>query len=313
MSPAGRAVYEQLLRQDREGLSDSDDPAALELIDGGYVVVVPGPPRQLVPVPPEIALGRSLMNQLTDWMRSAPDIGAVQRDIATLGALGHPLLRTETPLDDAPFHVFTTVEENALNSESMLMAARSEIKTMQPYPSWHPPEYVEDPATTSYAPDDMLGRGIRMQYLYDREILEIPWFRKSALEEVDHGAEARVAPGGLPTCMTIVDRNVATISCDPNSRLTLHTSAPLLVALLLGAFDLYWERSLPLRSEETETFDDPVLTQVLDLVVSGVKNDTIARQLGLSPRTVSRHISALYERYGVTRRTELVALATTRR
>lgn len=49
--------------------------------------------------------------------------------------------------------------------------------------------------------------------------------------------------------------------------------------------------------------------EVLALVVEGVSNGQIARRLGIAGGTVKNHISSIFEKLGVTQRTEAVAVA----
>jgi DNA-binding NarL/FixJ family response regulator len=49
--------------------------------------------------------------------------------------------------------------------------------------------------------------------------------------------------------------------------------------------------------------------QVLALVVEGASNANIARKLGIAASTVKNHISSIFEKLGVTQRTEAVAVA----
>ena len=49
--------------------------------------------------------------------------------------------------------------------------------------------------------------------------------------------------------------------------------------------------------------------QVLDLVARGLGNATIAARLGLSPKTVGNHVSALFGKLGVATRAEAVVRA----
>jgi two-component system NarL family response regulator len=49
--------------------------------------------------------------------------------------------------------------------------------------------------------------------------------------------------------------------------------------------------------------------QVLALVVEGASNAQIARRLGIAGGTVKNHISSIFEKLGVTQRTEAVAVA----
>lgn len=49
--------------------------------------------------------------------------------------------------------------------------------------------------------------------------------------------------------------------------------------------------------------------KIIALLRRGLTNEEIAEQLGLSANTVRNQLSDVYERCGVTNRTELVALA----
>ena len=49
--------------------------------------------------------------------------------------------------------------------------------------------------------------------------------------------------------------------------------------------------------------------EVLALVVAGASNTQIARSLGIAGGTVKNHISSIFEKLGVTQRTEAVAVA----
>ena len=49
--------------------------------------------------------------------------------------------------------------------------------------------------------------------------------------------------------------------------------------------------------------------EVLSLIASGIDNTTIAARLGLSPKTVSNHISSIFLKLGVATRSEAIVLA----
>ncbi|WP_433350766.1 response regulator [Microtetraspora malaysiensis] len=49
--------------------------------------------------------------------------------------------------------------------------------------------------------------------------------------------------------------------------------------------------------------------QVLDLIATGATNGAIAHRLGLSPKTVGNHISAIFLKLGVTSRAEAIVIA----
>jgi DNA-binding NarL/FixJ family response regulator len=49
--------------------------------------------------------------------------------------------------------------------------------------------------------------------------------------------------------------------------------------------------------------------EVLDIVATGATNSAIAHRLGLSPKTVGNHISAIFLKLGVATRAEAVVIA----
>jgi DNA-binding NarL/FixJ family response regulator len=53
----------------------------------------------------------------------------------------------------------------------------------------------------------------------------------------------------------------------------------------------------------------PRETEVLELVTRGLRNKAIGQELGLSPRTVEVHLKNVYEKLGVSSRTQAVAYA----
>lgn len=313
LTPLASSTYETLLRSPT-GACDSNEVQAaisLELVRRGFAVVVPGPPRLLVPIPPEIAIGRATVTALHDWMASAPDLDAVERELRRLGTTAPPLLGQMG--GSGRNHQFAVVADD--QSRAVYAEARNDarriMRTMQPYPTWHNDDYVEDPSTTTYVPDDGLAKGVKHQFLYDDKILAIPWFLKEALDEVQHGTEARVAQSPLPTQMTLIDGRCAMVACDPHQPVMLYTTAPLLVAALEMLFDVCWDRAVVLRADQPDDAASGVEETdraVLRLLVQGEKNDRIARALGISPRTVSRAIRRLQSAYAVPTRAALVAV-----
>jgi DNA-binding CsgD family transcriptional regulator len=69
-------------------------------------------------------------------------------------------------------------------------------------------------------------------------------------------------------------------------------------------FDEYWARATPLPGREDVSDTDELgdVRVVLELLQLGMKDETIARQLGVSLRTVRRRIAALMDDLGVATR-----------
>ncbi len=76
---------------------------------------------------------------------------------------------------------------------------------------------------------------------------------------------------------------------------------PLHIESFTLAFDLSWASAIPLPDATTSSADD----RLLDLLGLGLKDEGIARYLGLGVRTVRRRIAALMEQYSVETRYQL--------
>jgi DNA-binding NarL/FixJ family response regulator len=78
--------------------------------------------------------------------------------------------------------------------------------------------------------------------------------------------------------------------------------APALVALVRELFEQFWTRgaALPSTRPVPPTADD--VRPVLELLQLGLKDETIARQLGVSLRTVRRRIAMVMDEVGATTR-----------
>lgn len=84
-----------------------------------------------------------------------------------------------------------------------------------------------------------------------------------------------------------------------------------LLELLAGLFESVWREALPLRLEASEVVeeepDQPDATdlEVLSLLLAGLTDASVAKQLDLGLRTVQRRVRRLMELAGVTTRLQL--------
>lgn len=157
---------------------------------------------------------------------------------------------------------------------------------------------------------DLLARGIRIRVLCltsvinDRENLDyLRWF-------AGQGAEIRTVPT-LPLRLILQDDEVAVVAASPDEPergAVLVRGAGLLCAL--GAlFDSYWRSGTSVagcdgrswaRGEHAAGGElDAVQREIVGLLARGAKDELIARQMGVSVRTVRRLISELAARLGV--------------
>ncbi|MCF6473001.1 MarR family transcriptional regulator [Nonomuraea sp. MG754425] len=151
---------------------------------------------------------------------------------------------------------------------------------------------------------DFLARGVDLRVIYCPESFHRPGRLETLLRLAEEGERARLLPQ-LPFKLRVTDRRAALFALTDGvyDNFALLRPSRLLDALI-ELFELYWERAKPLGRpqappEELPTEEDLV---VLRLLNSGLKDETIGRQLGVSTRTATRKIAAVVERLGMTTR-----------
>lgn len=145
-----------------------------------------------------------------------------------------------------------------------------------------------------------LARGVAYRAIYDPEVLAGPIPPDVLRSITQAGEQARVFPN-VPTKMLLVDSKAALIpliSHDPGAG-CLVVRAPALVDTLQMFFETIWEQSTPLtapRQGATElgmSETNAEISEMILLLTSGLKDDAIARRLGVSSRTLDRRLHAL--------------------
>jgi DNA-binding CsgD family transcriptional regulator len=152
----------------------------------------------------------------------------------------------------------------------------------------------------------VLERGVVTRTLYPDNIVGEPQAMAYAAELVAAGAEVRLVPS-LPIRLIIVDRTVAAVPIDP---LDGTVGALLIrdmgtVSAMVALFDAYWRDGRPLPDGSESPEFSPLDIAILRHLASGAKDEAVARQLGLSVRTVRRGIADLMERLHADSRFEL--------
>jgi DNA-binding CsgD family transcriptional regulator len=155
----------------------------------------------------------------------------------------------------------------------------------------------------------MLGRGVACRAVYEPAALEIPGRLPHLRRLADLGEQARVAPR-LPLQMLICDRKRALLpltgAAAGGTESVVLVGPSTLLDGLVEVFEAYWQRSTPLwstgRREDGGTSLSADEHEVLQLLAAGLKDEAIARQLGMSMRTARRRISSLLTKLGVATR-----------
>ncbi|TDU83677.1 regulatory LuxR family protein [Kribbella voronezhensis] len=169
------------------------------------------------------------------------------------------------------------------------------------------PPYVADGSSqVSGAELALLDRGVRFRAIYASEVLDHPGWVARLSSMAERGEQARVLPQ-VPLKLLIVDGTTAILPLagdnppdhrpSGQARAVVVTDSVLTNALQV-LFDQLWAQATPLRLSEAA---DPA-TELINLLASGMKDEAIARQLGISGRTLRRRIAQVQDQLGATSR-----------
>lgn len=152
--------------------------------------------------------------------------------------------------------------------------------------------------------EKLLSEGIRYRVIYHPEALTQPGQPAHLQRLMDAGEDARVH-ADLPMKMALVDSFRALIPLrphDPTLQETLVVYPSPLLDALRSLFDLLWERAVPVprmgESEEPPVELSPHERKLLALLTAGLKDQSIANQMGIAPRTAERHVAKLMRKLG---------------
>ncbi|MFB7915981.1 LuxR C-terminal-related transcriptional regulator [Streptomyces sp. NPDC056061] len=163
---------------------------------------------------------------------------------------------------------------------------------------------------------DALDRGIAYRVVYSANILQDPKALEVAHRCVARGEQARVFPDVALNVLVCDDRFAVVSVAAPNR--TGHHSVVVqpsgLLDGLIGVFESYWQIAVPLppAGEAVKSEATPEGRQLLSYLSTGLTDESIARELGVSERTVARRIARLQEMLGAKTRFQLGVQASRR-
>jgi len=164
----------------------------------------------------------------------------------------------------------------------------------------------------------VLARGVEWRAIYTVSSFDEGATWEEVGELAAQGEQSRITDD-LPLKLVVVDASIAlaSLSLDPGGISALVTSAPPLVAALRSLFEHEWTRAVPLavaaplrglpqtsRRYPSPPADAPSAEDVsiVTFMAVGMKDDAIARQLGISPRTLRRRSQELMAALGASNR-----------
>ncbi|MET9594955.1 helix-turn-helix domain-containing protein [Streptomyces sp. NPDC006516] len=155
-------------------------------------------------------------------------------------------------------------------------------------------------------------RGVSYRVVVERDVLSLPSGIVELSAALGRDEQCRVVDR-VPTKLVVADSTLAMVpltgrGAEP-AALVIHASG--LLESLMGLFEAVWRDAMPLRlgsegiSEENGPGADPTDLEILSLLLAGLTDASVAKQLDLGLRTVQRRVKGLMELTGVTTRLQL--------
>jgi DNA-binding CsgD family transcriptional regulator len=151
---------------------------------------------------------------------------------------------------------------------------------------------------------DLLGQGrFRQRTIYPMDIMDTEpgraWVRSFAAA----GEEQRLSLSPPSEFAVFDEHTLVAVSewGNPESDYVV-VRDPMVIAAFIQLFDRTFDRALPVVPDDEQDADDQRLLKLLGL---GLKDESIARYLGCSLRTVRRRVAGLMARHGVQTRFQL--------
>ncbi|MFJ8824002.1 helix-turn-helix transcriptional regulator [Streptomyces sp. NPDC102467] len=158
-----------------------------------------------------------------------------------------------------------------------------------------------------------VSRGVGYRVVIEREVLSLPTGLTELSAAIGRDEQVRVVDA-VPTKMVIADGTLALVPLTSRTSepaaLVVHASG--LLESLSGLFEAVWRQALPLRLGESGRVEevggdgpDGTDLEILSLLLAGLTDVSVAKQLDLGLRTVQRRVKRLMELAGVTTRLQL--------
>lgn len=227
------------------------------------------------------------------------------------------------------FEVVESAEQVGVRYAQLLASSRQEVLHLAKPPYVTRSARLEDTSAPAVpaavadapAPEVSVPDGVRLRSVYDTDGMTDTVSLHTAVTGTARGGELRLL-AGLPMKLVVFDATVGIIPLrqeDPSAgSLIVHSST--LLGVLTALFESVWERATPVSLSSgpgrppitaTEPDGQPPgrMRDILTLLRAGLTDDAIARVLGLSRRTIQKHISETAELLGARTRFQIALMA----
>ncbi|GHH54348.1 hypothetical protein [Lentzea cavernae] len=292
------SVYRSLLA---DPLRDTGTLASLALADDnvvrhalagllalGVVEVAATAPCGYAPGDPEVVVGELIERLEQETLRRQQKIGGTRSELAGLAAgFRHDARTVEVEHITEPERIRERLAE-------LCFFTRSSVYAVQPARASSEAARAE----ASRLDNRSLGRGVTMQVIYDERLLRGERTRARLGERTASGAQIRFLPGPLAR-LILLDERIAIVPSDPtdagSGALVVHQ--PGIVSELVARFRQLWDGATDFAAEPADVPSDDDRS-VLRMLASGLTDELVARQIGVSVRHLRRRIARLMDELG---------------
>jgi DNA-binding NarL/FixJ family response regulator len=186
--------------------------------------------------------------------------------------------------------------------------------TRSEYLSLQTPRQSARPHEQEYREGELLDRGLRRRGVRQMCVVSDHLDSSSIKGWAAAGSPARYS-SSVPLRVLVYDRRIAFFALDAHDtrRGAYMTTASTLVQLACRLFDDVWQRALAIPGLATPARSDGKADEqrqrVLDLLAEGYTDERIARDMGVSTRTVGRAVAQLQTELGAQSRFQLALFA----
>jgi sugar-specific transcriptional regulator TrmB len=288
--------------------SEQADAVFGSLAAKGLVTSTAGPSKRLVVAPVDVAGEALLLRRLEELQTARLEFARLAEEYRSADGSNS----VDELIEIAPAEAVPTL------FEQLQRQAQSEVWMITA-----PPYAV--PSDKNSVEIERLACGVAYLGLYTREALEEPAAVETIRRYVDAGEQARMLPG-LSMKLAVFDRRVAIVPVSNGSRISAGSACLIvhvcsLLDALMELFERLWVSAMPLEPMLSSAGSpgaapparsrtiSPSESQLITLLLAGMTDDAIGRQLGLARRTVVRRVHQLMARAKAANRLQLILRA----
>ena len=292
IEPLEERLYRSLLAHSPQSLTDLavavGVPAGLlrgpveRLQAIGFVTTLAEDSESFVPVPPDLALHLVVSREELKLRRRLDELSRLR---GSAPRLSRQLVGDARETRDDVIHVVDGAPLVRQKMADVALLARSQVRRIEPVPL-----YDEELDTQA---------DVTQRVIYERAALDDPEMLERVQLRQLRGEAVRLIPRP-PARIVLADDDLAFVALDDKPDrvrgILIHPS-PLLTSVI-SLFDVLWERGIPLDAgvnggpEAAWRISDEDAA-LLRLLAAGLKDQAIARHLGIGLRTVVRRIGNL--------------------